>query len=87
MDRQVVCQRRVSARLVSEPRSGLRLLGLRALTYLISALAFHNAQLQATAFREEFDPEAFKDLTEPNVDRIHTVRAPLFSFSLSSWNQ
>jgi ATP-dependent DNA helicase 2 subunit 1 len=36
-------------------------------------LAFHNAQLQATAFHEEFDPEAFMDLTRPNIDMIHKV--------------
>ncbi|KAJ7098685.1 SPOC like C-terminal domain-containing protein [Mycena belliarum] len=40
-------------------------------SYPNPALAFHNAQLQATAFGEEFDPEAFEDLTEPKVDMIH----------------
>ncbi|KAG1767920.1 SPOC like C-terminal domain-containing protein [Suillus occidentalis] len=35
------------------------------------ALAYHNAQLQASAFREEFDPEAFEDLTRPKYDMIH----------------
>ena len=38
-----------------------------------SALAYHNAQLEASAFREEFDPEAFEDLTEPKYDMIHKV--------------
>lgn len=37
------------------------------------ALAFHNAQLEASAFREEFDPESFEDLTLPKVDVIHKV--------------
>lgn len=39
------------------------------------ALAYHNAQLQASAFREEFDPESFEDLTEPNIEKIHKVDA------------
>ena len=38
------------------------------------ALAYHNAQLEASAFREEFDPESFEDLTEPKYDMIHRVR-------------
>jgi hypothetical protein len=37
------------------------------------ALAYHNAQLQAQAFREEFDPDAFEDLTAPKLDLIHKV--------------
>ncbi|KAG2115015.1 SPOC like C-terminal domain-containing protein [Suillus clintonianus] len=40
-------------------------------TYPNPALAYHNAQLQASAFREEFDPEAFEDLTRPKYDMIH----------------
>ena len=36
-----------------------------------TALAFHNEQLQASAFREEYDPESFEDLTEPKVEMIH----------------
>ncbi|KAJ7637214.1 SPOC like C-terminal domain-containing protein [Mycena rosella] len=40
-------------------------------SYPPPALAFHNAQLQATAFGEEFDAEAFEDLTEPKADMIH----------------
>lgn len=40
-----------------------------------AALAFHNAQLQATAFGEEFDEDAFEDLTAPKVDMIHKVRS------------
>ncbi|KAJ6561453.1 SPOC like C-terminal domain-containing protein [Mycena vulgaris] len=40
-------------------------------SYPNPALAFHNAQLQATAFGEEFDAEAFEDLTEPKFDMIH----------------
>jgi ATP-dependent DNA helicase 2 subunit 1 len=38
-----------------------------------AVLAFHNAQLEATAFREEFDPESFEDVTLPKIDAIHKV--------------
>lgn len=38
-----------------------------------TALAFHNEQLQASAFREQYDPESFEDLTEPKVEMIHKV--------------
>lgn len=41
--------------------------------YATTALAFHYDQLEASAFREEFNPDAFEDLTEPNVDLIHAV--------------
>ncbi|EGN99327.1 hypothetical protein SERLA73DRAFT_168812 [Serpula lacrymans var. lacrymans S7.3] len=40
-------------------------------SYPNPALAYHNAQLQAAAFREEFDAEAFDDLTKPKLDMIH----------------
>jgi hypothetical protein len=40
---------------------------------VLAALAYHNAQLQASAFREEFDLEAFEDLTRPKYDMIHKV--------------
>ncbi|KAJ7118563.1 SPOC like C-terminal domain-containing protein [Mycena crocata] len=40
-------------------------------SYPNPALAFHNAQLQATAFAEEYDPDSFEDLTAPKVDMIH----------------
>ncbi|KXN91753.1 ATP-dependent DNA helicase II subunit 1 [Leucoagaricus sp. SymC.cos] len=40
-------------------------------SYPNPALAYHNAQLQASAFREEFDPDSFEDLTEPNIGKIH----------------
>jgi len=40
-----------------------------------TALAYHNAQLQASAFREEFDPDSFEDLTEANIGQIHKVGA------------
>ncbi|KAJ7068801.1 SPOC like C-terminal domain-containing protein [Mycena amicta] len=40
-------------------------------SYPNPALAFHNAQLQATAFGEELDVEAFEDLTMPKVDMMH----------------
>ncbi|KAF8149083.1 SPOC like C-terminal domain-containing protein [Crassisporium funariophilum] len=40
-------------------------------SYPNPALAYHNAQLQASAFREEFDPDSFEDLTEPKVEMMH----------------
>ncbi|KAL4074735.1 SPOC like C-terminal domain-containing protein [Scleroderma yunnanense] len=40
-------------------------------SYPNPALAYHNAQLQASAFREEFDAESFEDLTRPKYDMIH----------------
>ncbi|KAN0092527.1 SPOC like C-terminal domain containing protein [Tylopilus felleus] len=40
-------------------------------SYPNPSLAFHNSQLQASAFREEFDTEAFEDLTRPKYDMIH----------------
>ncbi|XP_006458925.1 hypothetical protein AGABI2DRAFT_217743 [Agaricus bisporus var. bisporus H97] len=40
-------------------------------SYPNPALSYHNAQLQASAFREEFDVEAFEDMTEPNFEKIH----------------
>ncbi|KAF8963093.1 SPOC like C-terminal domain-containing protein [Flammula alnicola] len=40
-------------------------------SYPNPALAYHNAQLQASAFREQYDPESFEDLTEPNVEKMH----------------
>ncbi|EJF59137.1 ku70-like protein [Dichomitus squalens LYAD-421 SS1] len=40
-------------------------------SYPNPALAYHNAQLEAQAFREDFDAEAFEDLTEPKYDMIH----------------
>jgi ATP-dependent DNA helicase 2 subunit 1 len=36
-------------------------------------LAYHNVQLEAAAFREEFDPEVFEDLTLPNYKAMHKV--------------
>jgi len=35
------------------------------------ALAYHNMQLEAAAFREEFDPDTFEDLTLPNYTAMH----------------
>ncbi|OSC96961.1 ku70-like protein [Trametes coccinea BRFM310] len=40
-------------------------------SYPNPALAYHNAQLEASAFREDFDPEAFEDLTMPKYDMMH----------------
>ncbi|EJD06786.1 ku70-like protein [Fomitiporia mediterranea MF3/22] len=41
------------------------------------ALAFHYAQLEASAFREEYDPDTFKDPTLPKLDMIHKRAGPL----------
>lgn len=43
----------------------------------LSALAFHYAQLEATAFREEFDPSSFEDHTLPKNDTIRKKAGPL----------
>ncbi|KAJ7598810.1 SPOC like C-terminal domain-containing protein [Mycena floridula] len=40
-------------------------------SYPNPALAYHNAQLEARAFQDEFDPDSFEDLTEPRHDIIH----------------
>jgi Ku70/Ku80 C-terminal arm len=42
-------------------------------TQLNPALAYHNEQLQATAFRDDYDPESFEDVTLPPVKGIHKV--------------
>ncbi|KAI6043106.1 SPOC like C-terminal domain-containing protein [Pisolithus marmoratus] len=46
-------------------------------SYPNPSLAYHNAQLQAVAFREEFDDESFEDLTRPKYDMIHKRAGPL----------
>jgi len=46
------------------------------------ALAYHNAQLQASAFREQYDPESFEDLTEPKLEMIHKVVDCLFALRI-----
>ena len=40
----------------------------------LTALAYHNAQLEASAFREEFDPDEFEDLTLPKYAGMTKVR-------------
>ncbi|PFH46457.1 hypothetical protein AMATHDRAFT_77665 [Amanita thiersii Skay4041] len=40
-------------------------------SYPNPALAFHNEQLQASAFREEYDPDSFEDLTLPKYGQLH----------------
>ncbi|OCH89594.1 ku70-like protein [Obba rivulosa] len=40
-------------------------------SYPNPTLAYHNAQLEAAAFREEFDEGSFEDLTKPKHDMIH----------------
>ncbi|RDX46256.1 ku70-like protein [Lentinus brumalis] len=52
-------------------------------SYPNPSLAYHNAQLEASAFREEFDPEAFEDLTEPKYDVMHKRAGQL----IKAWKQ
>ncbi|KAG6816666.1 hypothetical protein H0H87_004026 [Tephrocybe sp. NHM501043] len=40
-------------------------------SYPNPALAFHNAQLEASAFREQYDPDEFEDLTLPKYESLH----------------
>ncbi|KAJ3512006.1 hypothetical protein NLJ89_g3774 [Agrocybe chaxingu] len=46
-------------------------------SYPNPALAYHNAQLEASAFREQYDPDSFEDLTEPKYESMHK-RAGVF---------
>jgi hypothetical protein len=51
----------------------------------LTALAFHNEQLQASAFREQYDPESFEDLTLPKYEMISKVsRCGILRFFLMS---
>ncbi|KAI5122729.1 hypothetical protein M0805_009814 [Coniferiporia weirii] len=47
------------------------------------ALAYHYAQLEASAFREEYDPETFEDATLPKLDAMHKRAGPL----VREWKQ
>jgi len=47
-------------------------------SYPNPALAFHNEQLQASAFREQYDPESFEDLTLPKYEMISKRAGKLF---------
>ncbi|KAG6829004.1 hypothetical protein H0H92_005981 [Tricholoma furcatifolium] len=40
-------------------------------SYPNPALAYHNAQLEASAFREQYDPDSFEDLTLPKYEMLH----------------
>ncbi|KAG6917848.1 hypothetical protein DXG01_000753 [Tephrocybe rancida] len=40
-------------------------------SYPNPALAYHNAQLEASAFREQYDPDSFEDLTLAKDEMIH----------------
>ena len=46
------------------------------------ALVYHNLQLEAAAFREEFDPKTFEDLTLPNYKAMHKVELVIETFSI-----
>jgi hypothetical protein len=48
------------------------------------ALAYHNAQLEASAFREELEEETFEDLTVPKIDMIHKVFIRTFALFVPS---
>ncbi|GLB44737.1 putative ku DNA-binding complex Ku70 subunit [Lyophyllum shimeji] len=50
-------------------------------SYPNPALAYHNAQLEASAFREEYDPDTFEDLTLPKAEMIHKRAGAL----MKSW--
>ncbi|KAK0470359.1 SPOC like C-terminal domain-containing protein [Desarmillaria tabescens] len=52
-------------------------------SYPNPALEYHNAQLQASAFHEQYDPESFEDRTEPHVDLIHEHAGKL----IEKWKQ
>ncbi|KAI0833848.1 ku70-like protein [Trametes gibbosa] len=52
-------------------------------SYPNPALAYHNAQLEASAFREDFDLEAFEDLTVPKLDMMHKRAGKL----IQEWKQ
>jgi hypothetical protein len=59
------------------PVCPLRTCRCRLTRTTLSALAFHYAQLEATAFREEFDPASFEDHTLPKNDAIRKKAGPL----------
>lgn len=68
--------------LVDAARAFISKLALRNGTYPPDsypnpALAFHYAQLEATAFREEFDAASFQDHTLPKNNTIHKKAGPL----------
>jgi len=46
-------------------------------------LAYHNAQLEANAFKEEFDEDGFEDPSAPPLDMIHKRAGKL----LQEWRQ
>ncbi|EIW57977.1 ku70-like protein [Trametes versicolor FP-101664 SS1] len=52
-------------------------------SYPNPALAYHNTQLEASAFREDFDPDAFEDLTVPKLDMMHKRAGKL----IEEWKQ
>ncbi|KAI0029416.1 SPOC like C-terminal domain-containing protein [Vararia minispora EC-137] len=54
-------------------------------SYPNPALAFHNAQLEASAFRDEFDRDSFEDLTLPQYDRIHKARGLILRTKLRGY--
>jgi Ku70/Ku80 C-terminal arm len=53
------------------------IVGRRLTGMAVTALAFHYAQLEATAFREEFHAASFEDHTLPKNETIHKKAGPL----------
>ncbi|KAG7444641.1 Ku DNA-binding complex, Ku70 subunit [Guyanagaster necrorhizus] len=67
---------RANEELKNAARAWIAKLTMKGGTYSLDsypnpALEYHNAQLQASAFHEQYDPESFEDLTEPPIDTIH----------------
>ncbi|KAH8094504.1 SPOC like C-terminal domain-containing protein [Cristinia sonorae] len=56
-------------------------------SYPNPALAYHNAQLEASAFRTEFDPEEFEDLTLPKTALMHKRAGPLMKEWMTTLQQ
>ncbi|EAU85129.2 Ku70 [Coprinopsis cinerea okayama7 len=79
---------RASAPLVEKAKAFVDKLKIKQGTYPPDAypnpaLAYHNAQLEASAFREEYDPDSFEDLTLPPVEGIHKRAGKL----LKGWKE
>ncbi|OJT15082.1 ATP-dependent DNA helicase II subunit 1 [Trametes pubescens] len=79
---------RASAELVAAARKWIEKLKVKNGSYPPDsypnpALAYHNTQLEASAFREDFDPEAFEDLTVPKLDMMHKRAGKL----IEEWKQ
>ncbi|THH23094.1 hypothetical protein EUX98_g8084 [Antrodiella citrinella] len=56
-------------------------------SYPNPALAYHNEQLEASAFRTDFNPEDFEDVTLPNTAAMHKRAGSLMKEWLSALRQ